>query len=332
MAEQLYGLEQADVDWLRALKQQFSGGLLLPRQAKPTQLFDRNYAKVRFRNDYAGTIPAHGVMAVTGCTAIDSQPVLTCDRPGDDPCPLYLVNGPEDVTQSVNYGWGTFLWHAGEVLYDSGSGTPAYGELWGPKSGQFTLVEGRHGFTIHGNNQTDPPRTTATQYREHIYSATLETATFSATTSEVQKNFTSVNESNYYGSGHLTLSSGIVTSANTAIYDWIFTITGYMGYVRNDYGRLLVYFQYRQSSAAPWGGGTLLQHTVSWPDVAVLAAPGELNYFRHTTSGVGLVMAEGAQVRITAQVEYATTAPSISVGANVNLRETRNWMTAGEAF
>lgn len=129
----------------------------------PTRpLHDINYSRVTFRNDNAGTAPAYGVLRVTGMVASDGVNVFKVDQPSTSFQRLYLVNGPEDVATGA-FGWGTWLWHAGEVLYDSGDGTPAYGESWGAKSGQWTLAKNRPGFNIMAGNSSSPDRVAAVQ-------------------------------------------------------------------------------------------------------------------------------------------------------------------------
>jgi hypothetical protein len=49
------------------------------------------------------------------------------------------------------------------VLYNTGSGTPALGESWGPKSGQWTLERYYYGFTTLGGNTGG--RTAAIQHQ-----------------------------------------------------------------------------------------------------------------------------------------------------------------------
>ena len=117
-----------------------------PRERKPVP--DRNYTRVMFRNDYAGTLPAYGVLRVTGATTVSDDTFFTVDRPDTSFARLYLVNGPEDVADD-GFGWGTWLWHADWVLYDDAS-TPAFGESWGPQASSFKLKKWRYGFTIWG--------------------------------------------------------------------------------------------------------------------------------------------------------------------------------------
>lgn len=133
--------------------------------------------KVRFRNDYAGTIPAFGVLRVTGATLVAGVKVLTVDRPDSSFARLYLVNGPTPVAEAEDdeehYGWGTFLWHADWVLYDDAD-TPAFGESWGPQNASFKLKKWRYGFTIWGEHTgEDTDKVLASQqWVNHFYGQT----------------------------------------------------------------------------------------------------------------------------------------------------------------
>lgn len=62
----------------------------------------------------------------------------------------FLFNGPNQVGISSpldGHNPYTPQW----VLYNVEDGTPAYGEVWGPKQGEFHLVRSRTGFFIWGN-------------------------------------------------------------------------------------------------------------------------------------------------------------------------------------
>lgn len=122
-------------------------------RSPPNALADRNYSRLRFRNDNATTAPAYAVMRVTGMVAVDAYPVLTCDQPDSTYRWLYFVNGVTDVAANA-YGWGTWLWHADFALYDAASGTPAYGETWGPTASSWKLSKWHPGFFVLGGNDT----------------------------------------------------------------------------------------------------------------------------------------------------------------------------------
>lgn len=119
--------------------------------------------RVRFRNDNSGTVPKYGVLRITGMAQVKGKYILTIDQPNTTFLRLYLVNGATQVGTG-KYGWGYFL--TGEtprkVLYDTG--TPAYGESWGPKASQWSLAKWRYGFTIMGGNDTTALTTHAVQH------------------------------------------------------------------------------------------------------------------------------------------------------------------------
>lgn len=148
MAEEGYYLDARQVDRLRRGLRILEGKVDPSPLQRKRALFERNVSQVTFRNDYAGTIPAYGVVQITGVASSDGVQVFTVDRPGSALYRLCLVNGPEDVAEDA-FGWGTFLWHADWVLYDDAD-TPAFGESWGPQNASFKLKKWRYGFTIWG--------------------------------------------------------------------------------------------------------------------------------------------------------------------------------------
>lgn len=119
--------------------------------------------RIRFRNDNAGTVPAHGCLRITGMATVKGKPILTIDQPNTTFGRLYLVNGQNQVATGKT-GWGYFLMgdKPRKVLYDTG--TPAYGESWGPKASQWSLAKWRYGFTILGSNDTTALTTHAAQH------------------------------------------------------------------------------------------------------------------------------------------------------------------------
>lgn len=115
-----------------------------------------------FRNTSGEEIPAYAVMRITGAERRAGRPVITVGKPSTTFRRLYLVNGSKKVgAASTAYGVGTYLDEGGEVLYDSG--TPAMGESWGPKNGQWSLAKWRYGFTITGAVDSTGLKVVATQ-------------------------------------------------------------------------------------------------------------------------------------------------------------------------
>jgi hypothetical protein len=88
-----------------------------------------------FKNSTGETIPAFGVMAVTDASRAIQEPYLKVAKPSTTFRRTYVVNGDLAIADG-SFGYcherGTV-----QVLYDSG--TPALGEGWGPKPGQWTL-------------------------------------------------------------------------------------------------------------------------------------------------------------------------------------------------
>lgn len=115
---------------------------------------------VHFRNDSGEEVPAHGVMYVTGSVTVGPKEYVTIEKPDTSLQRLCLVNGKRPVADG-NYGRGTWLSEADWVLYDSG--TPAYGESWGPKQSQWSLTKWRYGFTIIGNPDSEALKVRALQ-------------------------------------------------------------------------------------------------------------------------------------------------------------------------
>lgn len=99
-----------------------------------------------FRNAGSETIPAFGVMRITGVEDRNGIACYTVDKPSTTFQRLYLINGPKQVAAS-GYGSGTF-----DVTYAlcSSSASPLYGESWGAKHSEWKLFQHRPGFFIMG--------------------------------------------------------------------------------------------------------------------------------------------------------------------------------------
>lgn len=108
---------------------------------------------VLFRNDASETMPAYGVGRITGDTDVSGNSVTKVTKPDTTWSRNWLTNGTKDVAAG-KYGIGYLMdGKKRRVLYDSG--TPAFGEGWGPKPSQWSLSKGYYGFDIFGNNDTD---------------------------------------------------------------------------------------------------------------------------------------------------------------------------------
>ena len=159
MDEDIYGFDDSQVARIAAAVRAYEGGD--SGRFDRSSLRDNNYGRVWFRNDNAGTAPKYGVLRVTGTVTVDQFAFLTVDQPTTTLQRLYLINGSEDVVTN-GYGWGTWMWHGGQALYDSG--TPAIGEGWGPKASQWSLSKNYWGFTVLGGNDTTLTTTLSVQH------------------------------------------------------------------------------------------------------------------------------------------------------------------------
>jgi hypothetical protein len=106
-----------------------------------------------FKNNAAGTVPARGIIRITGTTVVDAgRVVLQGAKPntyGD--VGTMFINGPVDVATG-KYGICTRIGQAGLVtaVYDSGTGTPAYGQTWGPIDSSFKMSRISQGWFCEG--------------------------------------------------------------------------------------------------------------------------------------------------------------------------------------
>jgi hypothetical protein len=157
VAREVFASERTARSWIGVESgAAFGGGAVAPALPKT----------MRFRNDAEEEIPAFAVMRVTGIETTGGRATATVAKPSSTFQRLYLVNGAVKVA-SGKFGEGSWLSEANYVLYNASSGTPAYGESWGPKNGQWSLEEYRYGFTILGGNtgSDDTARTGAIQHQ-----------------------------------------------------------------------------------------------------------------------------------------------------------------------
>lgn len=147
---EIYGYSANDIARISAAVRAYESGRLNQRDLYEDQPKDRNLGKIAFRNDNAGTVPAYGVMRVTGMVTVEGKTLFKTDKPNTTFSRLYLVNGPTEVLTGKR-SWGTWLWHADYILYDTGN-TPAFGETWGPQNDTWTIKKDHPGFLIQGGN------------------------------------------------------------------------------------------------------------------------------------------------------------------------------------
>ncbi len=108
-----------------------------------------NRTWVTFKNTASETIPAYGVMRITGTDERAGRTVYNVAKPNTTFQRLYLVNGPVDVPAS-GYGDGTF-----DITYAlcSSAASPLLAESWGAKHDEWKLFQYRPGFFMLGNYQ-----------------------------------------------------------------------------------------------------------------------------------------------------------------------------------
>ena len=109
-------------------------------------------ASLRVTNNAASDVPAFGIMRVTGAQASAGyNRWLTVAQPNTYGSQfMHIVNGPQIITAGemgrfVPEPWPCF------AAYDSADGTPAAGELWGPRSGGWKLKKNTRGLIVLGN-------------------------------------------------------------------------------------------------------------------------------------------------------------------------------------
>lgn len=100
---------------------------------------------IPFTNSSTAAAPAFALLKVTGITAATGT--LTVTQASTEFSRVYAINGPDVAAANGGSGLCT-LDSPCLCAYDSG--TPAVGEGWGPKPGQWTLSKGFPGGTVIG--------------------------------------------------------------------------------------------------------------------------------------------------------------------------------------
>lgn len=112
---------------------------------------------LRVKNSSGAVIPPFSVVLRSGPTTSNNEIVIPVVKPNASSTDFnwdgYLVTGPFAIgAGSSDEGIATDLCQPNFVRYDTG--TPAAGEIWGPKHGQHTLSKNYYGFECLGGNTT----------------------------------------------------------------------------------------------------------------------------------------------------------------------------------
>lgn len=92
---------------------------------------------VALKNVGSSEIPAFGVFMVVGSEKLNNQWILHVEQVDDTKNPVFGFNGEIPVAAN-KYGQGT-LDVIAFAAYTTGDGTPAIGDVWGPKDGESKL-------------------------------------------------------------------------------------------------------------------------------------------------------------------------------------------------
>lgn len=154
MADELIGLTEEDHAELARMVGEYRAGMFTRRSPRQRPVRQRVYEAVPFINASGQTIPAYGLVRLTTPTTVDGEQWINVTTVDATYRWRYLVNGPDDVDgASGARGWGTWVFDTDKILYDTNS-TPAEGERWGPKSGEFKLFQHRPGFIVDGRKDS----------------------------------------------------------------------------------------------------------------------------------------------------------------------------------
>lgn len=104
-------------------------------------------AKTPFVNAHDTTVPAFGILQITGRVLADGVEFLTCTRPTTSLATEYAVNGPVPVAP----GSKGVCHRTGDVRVAYTGAAPNVGEGWGPRAGEWTAALGHPAIiTAHG--------------------------------------------------------------------------------------------------------------------------------------------------------------------------------------
>jgi len=116
------------------------------KQARRQRRFSGPFDDIKIYNAENEELPQYGVGRVTAISEVAGEKVVNLEKPSSTFSRNYLVNAGGDVAyQKTGISKNRPVV---KVLYDTG--TPAIGETYGPKSGQWTLSAGYPGFVCLG--------------------------------------------------------------------------------------------------------------------------------------------------------------------------------------
>ena len=106
-----------------------------------------------FKNTAEDTIPAYGLIRITGTIAVGNAKLLAGAKPNTYGSQyMHYVNGPKAVTAgSIGRCRDD---DSVRALYDDADGTPAAGERWGPRAATYKLKKNTGGWMIEGDADT----------------------------------------------------------------------------------------------------------------------------------------------------------------------------------
>lgn len=108
---------------------------------------------LEYRNDSGETIPAYGIVRITGIIIPEpGRVLLTVAKPNVYGCQYQCaINGPVPIGAGKfgNCSRETFA----AALYDTADGPPGIGERWGPRDGTWKLRRNTGGFAVVGTTK-----------------------------------------------------------------------------------------------------------------------------------------------------------------------------------
>lgn len=106
---------------------------------------------IPFKNDSGEEIPPYGVFKVSGIEMVNSRALIVADKPDTYGSQyLHFING---ITAVADGKCGSCC-NTFPCLAKHGTGTPAIGELWGPRDDSWVLEEQTGGFIVVGQHSS----------------------------------------------------------------------------------------------------------------------------------------------------------------------------------